>query len=255
MLRLGINIDHIATLRQARRTTYPSPLQAAIMAERAGADLITVHLREDRRHIQDSDVAELAAAFKNGTLNTYMNLESAIVDEMIEHACRIAPRDICLVPEKREEITTEGGLDVVRYFDAVKSAMSQLTAAGVHQISLFVDPTVEAMRAAAEIGVPVVELHSGCYADALDAETQAHELERIRAAAHEGKRLGLRIHAGHGLHYTNVQAVAKIHLIDELNIGHAIVAQSVFDGFEKAVSDMKAEMVKARLNEAYQHPF
>ena len=254
MLRLGINIDHVATLRQARRTTYPSPLQAAIMAERAGADLITVHLREDRRHIQDADVAELAAAFKNGTLNTYMNLESAIVDEMIEHACRIAPRDICLVPEKREEITTEGGLDVVRYFDAVKSAMSQLTAAGVNQISLFVDPTVEAMRAAAEIGVPVVELHTGCYADALDAETQAHELERIRAAAHEGKRLGLRIHAGHGLHYTNVQAVAKIHLIDELNIGHAIVAQSVFDGFEKAVSDMKAEMVKARLNEAYQHP-
>ena len=254
MLRLGINIDHIATLRQARRTTYPSPLQAAIMAERAGADLITVHLREDRRHIQDADVAELAAAFKNGTLSTYMNLESAIVDEMIEHACRIAPRDICLVPEKREEITTEGGLDVVRYFDAVKSAMSQLTAAGVNQISLFVDPTVEAMRAAAEIGVPVVELHTGCYADALDAETQAHELERIRAAAHEGKRLGLRIHAGHGLHYTNVQAVAKIHLIDELNIGHAIVAQSVFDGFEKAVSDMKAEMVKARLNEAYQHP-
>ena len=255
MLRLGINIDHIATLRQARRTTYPSPLQAAIMAERAGADLITVHLREDRRHIQDADVAELAAAFKNGTLSTYMNLESAIVDEMIEHACRIAPRDICLVPEKREEITTEGGLDVVRYFDAVKSAMSQLTAAGVHQISLFVDPTVEAMRAAAEIGAPVVELHTGCYADGLDAETQAHELERIRAAAHEGKRLGLRIHAGHGLHYTNVQAVAKIHLIDELNIGHAIVAQSVFDGFEKAVSDMKAEMVKARLNEAYQHPF
>lgn len=255
MLRLGINIDHIATLRQARRTTYPSPLQAAIMAERAGADLITVHLREDRRHIQDADVAELAAAFKNGTLSTYMNLESAIVDEMIEHACRIAPRDICLVPEKREEITTEGGLDVVRYFDAVKSAMSQLTAAGVHQISLFVDPTVEVMRAAAEIGAPVVELHTGCYAEALDAETQAHELERIRAAAHEGKRLGLRIHAGHGLHYTNVQAVAKIHLIDELNIGHAIVAQSVFDGFEKAVSDMKAEMVKARLNEAYQHPF
>lgn len=255
MLRLGINIDHVATLRQARRTTYPSPLQAAIMAERAGADLITVHLREDRRHIQDADVAELAAAFKNGTLNTYMNLESAIVGEMIEHACRIAPRDICLVPEKREEITTEGGLDVVRYFDAVKSAMSQLTVAGVHQISLFVDPTVEAMRAAAEIGAPVVELHTGCYADALDAETQAHELERIRAAAHEGKRLGLRIHAGHGLHYTNVQAVAKIHLIDELNIGHAIVAQSVFDGFEKAVSDMKAEMVKARLNEAYQHPF
>ena len=255
MLRLGINIDHIATLRQAHRTTYPSPLQAAIMAERAGADLITVHLREDRRHIQDADVAELAAAFKNGTLSTYMNLESAIVDEMIEHACRIAPRDICLVPEKREEITTEGGLDVVRYFDAVKSAMSQLTAAGVHQISLFVDPTVEVKRAAAEIGAPVVELHTGCYADALDAETQAHELERIRAAAHEGKRLGLRIHAGHGLHYTNVQAVAKIHLIDELNIGHAIVAQSVFDGFEKAVSDMKAEMVKARLNEAYQHPF
>lgn len=144
---------------------------------------------------------------------------------------------------------------MVRYFDAVKSAMSQLTAAGVHQISLFVDPTVEVMRAAAEIGAPVVELHTGCYAEALDAETQAHELERIRAAAHEGKRLGLRIHAGHGLHYTNVQAVAKIHLIDELNIGHAIVAQSVFDGFEKAVSDMKAEMVKARLNEAYQHPF
>ena len=247
MIRLGINIDHVATLRQARGTVYPSPLQAAIAAERAGADLITVHLREDRRHIQDADVAELAQAFKNHTLHTYMNLESSIVDAMIEHACRIAPRDICLVPEKREEVTTEGGLDVVTHFDGVRAAMTRLTDAGVQQISLFVDPSVEAMQAAAQVGAPVVELHTGCYADAVGADAQAFELERIRAAAYEGNRLGLRIHAGHGLHYTNVQAVAAIGLIDELNIGHAIVAQSVFDGFEKAVRDMKAIMWQARL--------
>ena len=254
MIRLGMNIDHVATLRQARRTIYPSPLQAAMVAEQAGADLITVHLREDRRHIQDADVAELAAAFKNHTLHTHMNLETAIVDEMIAHACRIAPRDICLVPEKREEITTEGGLDVVRYAAEVKNAMVRLTDAGVQQISLFVDPTIEAMQAAAHVGAPVVELHTGCYADALTRDAQEDELERIRAAAHEGKRLGLRIHAGHGLHYTNVQAVAALHLIDELNIGHAIVAQALFDGLEKSVRDIKAEMIKARLNNAYQYP-
>ena len=247
MLRLGINIDHVATLRQARGTVYPSPLQAAIAAERAGADLITVHLREDRRHIQDADVAELAQAFKNGQLNTYMNLETAIVDVMIEHACRIAPRDICLVPEKREELTTEGGLDVVTHFDAIQAAMARLTSAGVQQISLFVDPTIEAMRAAAQIGAPVVELHTGCYADATTADAQSLELERIAQAVLEGKKLGLRIHAGHGLHLDNVQAIAALTLIDELNIGHAIVAQSVFVGFEKAVSDMKAAMLQARL--------
>jgi len=255
MIRLGINIDHVATLRQARRTIYPSPLDAAIIAERAGADLITVHLREDRRHIQDADVAALAQAFKDKVLHTHMNLESAIVDEMIDHACRIAPRDICLVPEKREEITTEGGLDVARYAGEVKRAMTRLTDAGVQQISLFVDPTIEAMQAAVYVGAPVVELHTGCYADALKPEAQAHELERIRVAAYEGKRLGLRIHAGHGLHYTNVQAVAKIDVIDELNIGHAIIAQAIFTGLESAVRDIKAEMIKARLNQAYQHPF
>lgn len=248
MIRLGINIDHVATLRQARRTIYPSPLKAAQISEQAGADLITVHLREDRRHIQDADVLELAAAFKNGGLHTHMNLETAIVDDMIAHACMIAPRDICIVPEKREEITTEGGLDVEKYAAQVKTAMEKLTHAGVQQISLFVDPTIEAMQAAAYVGAPVVELHTGCYADALTADAQAHELERIRTAAQEGNRLGLRIHAGHGLHYTNVQAVAAIALIDELNIGHAIVAQAVFDGFEKAVRDMKAIMHVARLN-------
>jgi pyridoxine 5-phosphate synthase len=237
MIRLGINIDHVATLRQARRTIYPSVLQAAIVAERAGADLITVHLREDRRHIQDADVLELAEAFKSGALTTHMNLESAIVDDMIEHACRIAPRDVCLVPEKREEITTEGGLDVVKYAQEVKRAMTRLSDAGVQQVSLF-----------------VVELHTGCYADVTTPDAQMYELERIRAAAFEGKRLGLRIHAGHGLHFTNVQAVAAIPVIDELNIGHAIVAQSIFDGFEKTVRDMKAEIVKARLSETYQHP-
>ncbi|MGL4767549.1 MAG: pyridoxine 5'-phosphate synthase [Formosimonas sp.] len=252
MLRLGINIDHVATLRQARGTTYPSPLQAAIDAERAGADLITVHLREDRRHIQDADVAELAAAFKNHTLHTYMNLESSIVDSMIAHACRIAPRDVCLVPEKREEVTTEGGLDVVAHFDGVRAAMTRLTDAGVQQISLFVDPSIEAMQAAAQVGAPVVELHTGCYADAATPEAQAFELQRIKNAALEGNRLGLRIHAGHGLHIGNVQAIAAIGLIDELNIGHAIVAQSIFDGFEKAVRDMKATMWQARLVAAFQ---
>ena len=254
MIELGVNIDHVATVRQARRTYEPDPLWAAVEAHLGGADGITVHLREDRRHIQDADVAELAAAFKNHTLHTHMNLETAIVDEMIAHACRIAPRDICLVPEKREEITTEGGLDVVRYAAEVKNAMVRLTDAGVQQISLFVDPTIEAMQAAAHVGAPVVELHTGCYADALTRDAQEDELERIRAAAHEGKRLGLRIHAGHGLHYTNVQAVAAIHLIDELNIGHAIVAQALFDGLEKSVRDIKAEMIKARLNNAYQYP-
>ncbi|TDR31690.1 pyridoxine 5'-phosphate synthase [Hydromonas duriensis] len=247
MIRLGINIDHVATVRQARRTIYPSPLHAAQLAEAAGADLITVHLREDRRHIQDDDVAVLAQAFKARELHTYMNLESAITEEMIAHACRIAPRDVCLVPEKREEVTTEGGLDVATHFDAVQAAIQRLTAAGVQQVSLFVDPTIEAMRAAADVGAPVVELHTGCYADAPTPEALSQELERIRIAAYEGKRLGLRIHAGHGLHYENVQAVAAITVIDELNIGHAIVARAVFDGFEKAVRDMKAIMHQARL--------
>ena len=246
-IRLGINIDHVATVRQARRTVYPSTLVAAEVAEMAGADLITVHLREDRRHIQDADVAELAAAFKNHQLHTYMNLESAITEEMIAHACMIAPRDVCLVPEKREEVTTEGGLDVVVYREAVKSAIVRLSDAGVQQVSLFVDPTVEAMQAAADVGAPVVELHTGCYADAANDDAQAHELERIRVAAMEGKRLGLRIHAGHGLHYDNVQAIAAITVIDELNIGHAIVARAVFDGLEKAVRDMKAIMHQARV--------
>lgn len=248
MIRLGVNIDHVATLRQARGTVYPSALQAAIAAEHGGADLITVHLREDRRHIQDADVLELARAFKNGQLHTHMNLESSIAESMIEHACRIAPRDVCLVPEKREEVTTEGGLDVMQYFDAVRAAMTRLSDSGVKQISLFVDPTVEAMRAAAQVGAPVVELHTGCYADAATPELQAIEFERIKEAALEGNRMGLRIHAGHGLHVDNVKAIAELELIDELNIGHSLVVQAVFDGLEQSVRNMKALMWQARLH-------
>lgn len=248
MIRLGVNIDHVATLRQARGTVYPSPLQAAIASERGGADLITVHLREDRRHIQDADVLELANALKHGQLHTYINLESSIEDSMIEHACRIAPHDVCLVPEKREEVTTEGGLDVVQYFDAIRAAMTRLTDSGVKQISLFVDPTVEAMHAAAQVGAPVVELHTGCYADAATPELQRIELERIKEAALEGNRMGLRIHAGHGLHVDNVKAIAELELIDELNIGHSLIAQAVFDGLEQSVRNMKALMWQARLH-------
>ncbi|MBY0574703.1 MAG: pyridoxine 5'-phosphate synthase [Undibacterium sp.] len=238
---LGINIDHVATLRNARGTTYPDPLQAALMAEEAGADCITLHLREDRRHIRDADVEAIRPR-----LVTRMNLEAAVTQEMLDFACRIMPQDVCLVPERREEVTTEGGLDVRRYFGGVSAAVKQLQAEGI-RVSLFIDADVEQILAAQESGATVIELHTGKYADAPDQELQNVELERIKLGVESAQRIGLKVNAGHGLHYTNVQAIAALPGIAELNIGHAIVAQAVFVGWAKAVSDMKAIMVRARL--------
>lgn len=239
MIGLGVNIDHVATLRQARRTTYPSPLEAALIAERAGADAITLHLREDRRHIQDQDVEILRRE-----IQTRMNLESAVTGEMLEIALRVKPQDVCFVPERRQELTTEGGLDVVRHFDDVKTACARCAEAGI-RVSLFVDADREQVRAARDAGAPLIEIHTGRYAET-EAEDQARELERIRAAVVQGTELGLGVNAGHGLHYHNVQAVAAIPGILELNIGHAIVAQALFVGFAEAVREMKRLMREAR---------
>src|SRR3954468_22420777 len=222
VIDLGVNIDHVATLRNARGTVYPDPVQAALLAEQAGEDEITLHLREDRRHIKDADVEAIRPQ-----LHTRMNLEQAVTAEMIAFACRIKPHDVCLVPERREEVTTEGGLDVVKYFTQVSAAIKQLQAENI-RVSLFIDPDVAQIQAAAEMGAPVIELHTGRYADAHDEAEQTSELRRIEAAVLEGVKRGLKVNAGHGLHYTNVQAIAAIQDIAELNIGHAIVAQSIF---------------------------
>ena len=238
-LELGINIDHVATLRNARGTVYPDPLKAARLAEEAGADLITLHLREDRRHIKDADLMTLRPL-----IQTRMNLECAVTPEMINIACRVKPHDVCLVPEKREEVTTEGGLDVVGHFDAVKAATAQLKASGI-RVSLFIDPEEKQIQAAKDVGATVVELHTGRYAD-LAGEQQMQELERIRKAAQFGKSIGLRVNAGHGLHEGNVIPVAAIAELSELNIGHAIVAEALFKGWQKAITDMKALMVQGR---------
>lgn len=240
MIELGVNIDHVATLRQQRHTTYPDPIQAALRAEEAGADLITLHLREDRRHIQDADVHAMRPL-----LRTRMNLECAITPEMLDIACQVRPSDVCLVPEKRTELTTEGGLDVVGALSTVTSAVARLRDAGI-RVSLFIDPEPAQIQAAAQAGAPVIELHTGAYAEA-EGEQVQHELERVRMAVAEGLRQGVRVNAGHGLHYSNVTPIAALDGIAELNIGHAIVAQSIFDGWEKAVRDMKALMVQARL--------
>ncbi|MBX9869469.1 MAG: pyridoxine 5'-phosphate synthase [Burkholderiaceae bacterium] len=241
MIELGVNIDHVATLRNARGTFYPDPLQAALMAEEAGADCITLHLREDRRHIKDHDVERIRPR-----LITRMNLEAAVTAEMIDFACHIKPQDVCLVPEKREEVTTEGGLDVVQYFAQVKQAVQQLHGEGI-RVSLFIDADAAQIQAAAESGAEVIEIHTGRYAELVDERAQEIELLRIREGVLVGKRYGLKVNAGHGLHYTNVQKIAAIQDISELNIGHAIVAQAVFVGWQKAVSEMKAIMVQARL--------
>lgn len=240
MIELGVNIDHVATLRQQRHTAYPDPVAAALRAEDAGADLITLHLREDRRHIQDADVYAIRPV-----LRTRMNLECAVTAEMLEIACAVKPSDVCLVPEKRTELTTEGGLEVAGAFAAVSDAVGLLTEAGI-RVSLFIDPDPVQIEAAARAGAPVIELHTGAYAES-EGEVAQAELQRIRVAVAEGLRHGLRVNAGHGLHYGNVKPVAALDGISELNIGHAIVAQAVFDGWEKAVRDMKALMVQARL--------
>ncbi|MCP3723921.1 pyridoxine 5'-phosphate synthase [Paraburkholderia sp. CNPSo 3272] len=241
VIDLGVNIDHVATLRNARGTAYPDPIRAALLAEEAGADAITLHLREDRRHIVDADVRALRPQLK-----TRMNLECAVTAEMLDIACEIKPHDVCLVPEKRAELTTEGGLDVAGHFDAVAAACRQLADAGC-RVSLFIDPDETQIRAAQETGAPVIELHTGRYAEAHDAGEQEREYERVVTGVNCGNSLGLKVNAGHGLHYTNVQQIAAIDGIVELNIGHAIVAQAVFAGWENAVREMKAIMVAARL--------
>ena len=240
MIQLGVNIDHIATLRQARGTRYPSPVQAALAAESAGADAITLHLREDRRHIQDRDVDILREL-----LQTRMNLEMAVTDEMLKIALRVNPQDVCLVPERRQELTTEGGLDVVNHFDKVKHACSVLGDAGI-RVSLFINADKAQMDASKEAGAPVVEIHTGHYADATSAETEQMEYNKIKDSVIYGTALGLRVNAGHGLHYHNVQKIAAIAEIRELNIGHAIVAHALFVGWDNAVKEMKSLMLAAR---------
>lgn len=239
MIKLGVNIDHVATLRQARGTRYPSPVQAALAAECAGADSITLHLREDRRHIQDDDVRVLRRL-----LQTRMNLEMAVTGEMLGVALDVRPQDVCLVPERRQELTTEGGLDVVGQRDRIADACARLAAAGV-RVSLFIDPDIAQVEAAKAVGAPVVEIHTGAFADAADDAEAGRELARIRAAVERGLALDLQVNAGHGLHYHNVGAIACIVGVSELNIGHAIVAQAIFSGWESAVREMKRLMVEA----------
>ena len=237
---LGVNIDHVATLRQARGTRYPDPVQAAIMAEQAGADSVTLHLREDRRHIQERDVVML-----RDILQTRMNLEMAVTAEMLTIAERIRPQDCCLVPERREELTTEGGLDVAGQVERIKAACERLEAAGV-RVSLFIDADPVQVAAAAEAGAPCIEIHTGHYADAADTRSQRAELGRIVEAVRAAVDAGLRVHAGHGLHYHNVRAIASLADIRELNIGHAIVARALFTGLGAAVAEMKRLMLEAR---------
>ena len=238
-IHLGVNVDHVATVRQARGTDYPDPVEAALLAEKAGADSITLHLREDRRHIQDHDVERLKA-----TMQTHMNFEMAVTDEMIAIARRIGPSDCCLVPEKRAELTTEGGLDVAGQLDKVSSACNELAARDI-RVSLFIDPDTAQLDAAKAAGAPVVELHTGAYADAT-GKAQEEELQRVIKAAAYGHEIGLIVNAGHGLHYDNVKPIAAIAEIVELNIGHAVIARAVFDGISVAVSEMKRLMNLAR---------
>lgn len=238
-IALGVNIDHVATLRQARRVAYPDPIHAALLAEQSGADSITLHLREDRRHIQDRDVTLMRQL-----LATRMNLEMAVTDEMIRIASGVKPQDCCLVPESRQEITTEGGLDVSGQIERVGAACSALAASGI-RVSLFIDPEPLQVEAAVRAGAPVIELHTGTYANA-SGPPQALELERVRSAAKLAASLGLSVNAGHGLHYHNVAPIAAIGEIVELNIGHSIIARALFDGLPKAVGDMKALMRAAR---------
>ena len=238
-IALGINIDHVATVRQARRVSYPDPVHAALVAEQAGADNITLHLREDRRHIQDRDVHALRPL-----LQTRMNLEMGLTDEMLEIAIGVRPQDCCLVPENRAEITTEGGLDVAAGVERIAAGVRRLTTAGI-RVALFIAPDLAQVEAARRSGAPVIELHTGSYADATGS-AQARELERLATAAKRAANLGLEVHAGHGLTYNNVQPVAGIEEIVELNIGHCIVARAIFTGLDSAVREMKALMQAAR---------
>lgn len=231
---LGVNIDHVATIRQARGTRYPEPIQAALVAEQAGADSITLHLREDRRHIQERDVRMLG-----DILQTHMNLEMAATAEMLRIASEVRPGDCCLVPEKREELTTEGGLDAASQVEHLTDYCGALAEAGV-RVSLFIDADERQIEAAADIGAPVIEIHTGHYADAVGRARRDKELVRIAHAAEYADRLGLQVNAGHGLDYHNVTAVAGIAQLVEFNIGHAIIARAIFSGLATAVADMKA---------------
>lgn len=237
---LGVNIDHIATLRQARGTRYPDPVQAAMLAEGAGADGITLHLREDRRHIQERDVELL-----NAVLQTRMNLEMAVTAEMLAFAEKIRPAHCCLVPERREELTTEGGLDVISQEGRIKEACQRLAKADIN-VSLFIDPQPEQIEAAVRCHAPTIEIHTGHFANTEHPKEQSIELERIITATQLAASAGLVVNAGHGLHYHNVQAIARIPEINELNIGHGIVARALFTGIKNAVADMKALMLAAR---------
>jgi len=237
---LGVNIDHVATLRQARGTTYPDPVNAALICEQAGAEGITLHLREDRRHIQDDDVRRMRPLLK-----THMNLEMAVTAEMVEFAKEIKPQHVCFVPEKRQEVTTEGGLDVLGHFEEVKAATQALTAIGC-EVSLFIDADIAQIDAAIACGAPTIEIHTGAYADAKTAEAQQHELERIVQGAEYAAAKGLLVNAGHGLNLENVTPIAQIPQIHELNIGHSIIADAVFVGLAQSVQQMKAVIKSAR---------
>jgi len=239
-IALGVNIDHVATLRQARGTRYPDPIQAAIAAEHAGADAITVHLREDRRHIQERDVILLQQ-----TILTRLNLEMAVTEEMLTFAEQLKPVDCCLVPERREELTTEGGLDVAGNLSKITTACQRLGAANI-RVSLFIDPDPQQIDAALQTGAPTIEIHTGKFADLLDLNEKKAEFQRIQLAAQRAHRGGLQVNAGHGLNYQNVGAISSIPEIRELNIGHAIVARALFDGFETAVREMKRLIANAR---------
>lgn len=240
IILLGVNIDHIATVRQLRGTSYPEPIQAALIAEQAGADGITAHLREDRRHIQDRDIFLLKEM-----IHTRLNMEMAVTDEMIGIATELKPYACCLVPEKREELTTEGGLDVAGNFQKIQLACQTLAHSGI-EVSLFIDPIEEQIDAAVKAGAPVVEFHTGRYAEAGNSILQTAELERIRRAARLAHSAGLQVNAGHGLNFNNVEAICAIPEIVELNIGHSIIAQALFSGLAESVRDLKRLMREAR---------
>ncbi|WP_133127213.1 pyridoxine 5'-phosphate synthase [Legionella nagasakiensis] len=237
---LGVNIDHIATVRQARGTRYPDPVQAAIEAEEAGADGITIHLREDRRHIQDRDVRLI-----KDVLQTRMNLEMAVTKSMLDFAEEVLPAHVCFVPEKRQELTTEGGLDVMSHYEMVAEAVKRMKAT-CSEVSLFIDPDIKQIDASLATGAQAIELHTGCYAEALTNEAQREELQRIRQAAEYAAKLGLIVNAGHGLHYHNVKPIASINELNELNIGHAIIARALFCGLKEAIRVMRQLMQEAR---------
>ncbi|MDC6484474.1 pyridoxine 5'-phosphate synthase [Methylophilaceae bacterium] len=236
---LGVNIDHIATIRQARGTDYPSVIKAALEAEKAGADSITLHLREDRRHMQDKDLYELKPL-----LTKKMNLELAPTDEMIQIALDVKPQDVCLVPERREERTTEGGLDVIKNYDLIKKTSDLLASAGI-RVSLFIAPDIKQIEKAIMMDVPVIEIHTGHYANLKDRDLRDKELENIKYAVDFSLNSGLIVNAGHGLHYKNVQEIVAINGIEELNIGHSIVAEALFKGWEKAIKEMKSIITRS----------